>query len=232
MRLIKELLSLTEAATVPVELSDLIKSFPSKHMDAIHKLWGTSRLVWHGDAFFSEGHAFGPAYEKALEAAKDYINDGYETDCHIAADFSPEFSNKIAERADDYDFMAEFSESLGGDGQECYLGYDPKEDTLYIGFDWGVDEESFNSGWDKYFEMVTGEDFDAEIESHEKVFDKAWKEYQHSGFGFFGLIFKIKNHAGVYKAEEAMSPGLNGFYKNLYRDFKAQHPTVIPLRLD
>ena len=231
MSILKELLALAEAPEVPVELKDVIAAFPKNHSKALRHLWGGKRLVWHGERFFDDGE-LGSAYTKAEEAAVEYINDGYETDTYIDVDFST-FNGRDGEIRDtDFEWMTKFSDREGGERQECYLGYDPKRDKLYIGFDAWVSEEEFNSEFDTFFERATGEDFNSDRVGHQEVFDRVWEEYKNRKYGFWGIIFEISHNGGHYTAEEAMPPEPGGFYSKQFRQFRARHPDVVDLRLD
>lgn len=236
MQTLKELLQLRDPlrldeAEVPVELKAIIDAFPKHHKQALDKLWGGKRLVWHGKRFFDDG-GLGLAYEEAEKAAEEYINDGYNTDVNIELD-----AHDLAEQHDGSGhatlrFDAEFGDLHGGSRQECYLGYDPKKDKLYIGFDAWTDEENFNNDFDKAFEEAAGVEYDGDDHEHHKVFEQAWEEYKNENYGFWGLIFEITDHRGQYSAEEAMPPMSGGFYRGTYRTFKSTHPNVVDLRLD
>ena len=235
MQILKELLKLNDPlglneAEVPVELKAIIDAFPHQHGKAIAKLWGGKRIVWHGKRFFEDGD-LGAAYKGAEQAAEEYINDGYNTDVNMEIDASA--VPDITEAGDiDFRFDAEFGKQHGGDWQECYLGYDPKKDKLYIGFDAWTDEENFNNDFDSAFKEATGLEFDMDDPEHSKVFHKAWEDYKNDGYSFWGLIFEITDNHGEFSAEEAMTPMTHGFYKGTYKLFKQQHPNVVDLRLD
>lgn len=228
MSILKELLSLTEPnvlfeAEVPIELKDVIAAFPKHHTKALEKLWGGKRLVWHGKRFFDDGD-LGPAYVEAEQAAEAYIADGYNTDANI--DISGTVDGEENHGTVTWDVAFDKDEK-----QECYLGYDPTSDKLYIGFDAWSSEEEFNEAWDKEFEDTFGEPFDHENEEHAAIFKEAWDEYN-TGFGFWGLVFEITYDGNEMTAEEALPPMMGGFYKGTMRLFKQQHPHVVDLRLD
>lgn len=230
MKILKELLGLTNPdmvfeAEVPVELSAIVQAFPKHHEKAFQKLWGGKRIVWHGKRFFDDGD-LGPAYKEAEKAAEEYIKNGYNTDANL--DISGEVDGE--EYHDTVIWDVQFSDD---EKQECYLGYDPKRDTLFIGFDAWADEGEFNDAFDKAFEEMTGEEYNMENDEHQKIFNEAWEEYKTAGYGFWGLIFEISIDAnGEMTAEEALSPMLGGFYKGMFKLFKQQNPNVIDLRLD
>lgn len=174
MSILQELLILRESPEVPVELKDIVAAFPKHHGKAFSKLWGGRRLVWHGERFFDHDE-LGPAYQKAIDAAEEYINDGYEAEVNQIVraeqlvssmgndhdededqDDDQDDSYDQAEGSADFDWKAEFGDDQGGSRQECYLGYDPVRDKLYIGFDAWISEENFNSDFDDAFEKAAG----------------------------------------------------------------------------
>lgn len=227
MSIIRELIKLHDPmigimeADAPVELKAVIDAFPKQHGKALQKLWGGRRLVWHGMKFFDDNE-LGEAYVKAEGAAEAYINDGYNTDVNMDIQ-GPDGD------VESLSFDAEFGDQEGGERQECYLGYDPKTDKLYIGFDAWTGEENFNEAFDKAFEEAHGTDHDPDDEEHAAVFKEAWDEYQSEGYGFWGIVFEIDRD---FTAEEALPPMPGGFYKGTYKLFKQQHPNVVDLRLD
>ena len=239
MSILKELLTLHEAAPVSLE-KVAAKAYragahPSEKEFAKHlfdKHWGKTTLYWHGDRFF-ENDELGAAYEKAEKAAVEVINDGYNADVNMEIDASAlGDGGEDAPGMADFEWQAEFGDSQGGERQECYLGYDPVHDKLYIGFDAWISDENFNNDFDAAFEKAAGVDYDADIEEHHAVLDAAWEEYQKQ-YAQWGLVFEITNHNGVYSAEEAFPPMPGGFYRGMFKTFK-QHrsPAIIDLRLD
>lgn len=223
MSILKELLGLTEAH-VSVELKDVIAAFPKHHAKALQQLWGGQRLVWHGMKFF-EDDELGPAHVKAEQAAEEYIANGY------SADVNMDIGGTID--GEEYDDSMRWDVEFDKDEkQECYLGYDPQTDKLYIGFDAWVSEDEFNSAFDKAFEEMTGEEHNLDNEEHQKVFNAAWEEFKNENYGFWGLIFEISFDGENMEAEEAYPALPGGFYKGVFPSFKRQQPRVIDLRLD
>lgn len=240
MLLLQELLAIHEAPEVPVELKDVIEAFPKHHGKALEKLWGGRKLVWHGDRFFDHNE-LGDAYQKSLDAAEEFINDGYEAEVHMhvnaeqlvaSHDDGEDEDNEQAPGSADLSFQAGLGDGDGGSRQECYLGYDPVKDKLYIGFDAWTSEDTFNEEFDKAFEEATGEEYDGDNEGHQEVFNAAWEEYKNEHLGFWGLVFEITHSGDTYQAEEAFPPMAGGFYKGMYNLFKRNHKNVIDLRLD
>jgi hypothetical protein len=228
MKTLKELLGLQDPdmlyeASAPVELKAVIDAFPKHHPAALAKLWGGKRLVWHGERFFDDDE-LGPAYIKAEAAAEEYCRDGYNTDANM--DLHGEVDGEEVNGSMTWDVQ------FDDEKQECYLGYDPKKDKLYIGFDAWASDEDFNEAFEKEFKDMIGDDHDMDNDEHNKIYTEAWNEYQHGGFGFWGLVFEISHNGSSYEAEEALPPMQGGFYRGSYKLFKQQHPSVVDLRLD
>jgi hypothetical protein len=238
MSILKELTTyeyLLEAPSVAIDIKKLFNDVPPKtSAAALEKLWGSQHLSWHGKRFFDEGDA-GPAYVQAEEAARKYLADGDLDD--IIGDVTVDLSPIKDELADDVDYQYEYEfnavfENDESTLQESYLGYDPKRDVLYIGFDaWSIDED-FNNGWDAKFEEASGIEFDNDNPLHEKILDTAWKMYHTKQMGYYGLVFEITDTSGSMKAEMAHPPMTGGFYGGMYKMFKSENPNVIDLRLD
>lgn len=246
MKLLAELLTLHEGE-VPVELEKwgrkiATSSPPNKKSNLaflnqlLKKHWGNTRLTWHGERFFDED-GLGPVYTKAEAACTQFIEDGYKINYEDT--FQVDVQHPDNDSDDTYDSSShdvEINFEVEIDTrymQETYLGYSPKRDKLYIGFDAdpkGLDEE-FNTEWDKAFEEATGVAYDHDDEEHQAEYEKAWRSFNEGG-SLYGLLFEITNYNGDYHVEEAWPPSRGGFYKHTYRDFKAQHPDVIDLRLD
>jgi len=229
MSLLQELLSLHEAPEVPIELKDLIKAFPNHHSKAISKLWGGKRLVWHGDRFF-DGHDLGPAYLKSIAAAHYEMKNGDPIEVNLpfqvkASEDDEDGGHDITEV--DFTFHAEIEPR---DTQECYLGYDPKKDKLYIGFDVWLDENGLNEQFDKAFEDETGEQHDLDNEDHQATYQEVWDAFKKHTM--YGMVFEISHDGDEYTAEEAVAPMQGGFYRGTRKIFQHQHPNVIDIRLD
>lgn len=232
MQLLKELLSLQESPDVPIELKDIINAFPRQHGKAISKLWGTRRLVWHGMRFFDH-KTLGEAYTKSEEAVEEYMD---REDLNVELSFQLDASKIVVDNDEDDDAPGhadvEVTQTLDyHDMQECYLGYSPKKDKLYIGFDaYSSDENAFTEAFEKAFEEATGLHFDDSNEEHQEVYTDVWHEYSESGA--YGVIFEITDFHGVFDAEPAMAVMPGGFYRGTYAKFKRTHPDVVDLRLD
>lgn len=234
MQLLKELLSLHEAPVAPIELKDLIKAFPHQHEKAIRHLWGTPRLMWNGMKFFNNGD-LGKAYTKSLDAVEESMS---SEDVEVELSLQLDASKLVYDNSEDDDVpghaMVEWNAGVDfNDCQECYVGYDPKKDKLYVGFDASANydaEQNFNEAFEDAFQEATGKSFDDSDEDHFEIHQELWDQYVK--MGFFGLIFEITDHGGVLSAEPAMAPMTGGFYRGTYKTFKRQHPNVIDLRLD
>jgi hypothetical protein len=222
--ILQELLTLLEEK--PIELRDVLEYFPKHHGKALEKLWGGSRLMWHGDRFFANNE-LGPAYEHSLNAATEFMKNDYETNVNMDIEDS---EGDVQSMEFDVHFNPE-------DGQECYLGYSPKHDTLLIGFDIGVSEDEFNEAFDNAFKEHHGEEHDMDHEDHQKIFSKVWEDYKRQKYNFWGVLFEITHgDNSQYVAEEAFPPMPGGFYgggpNGMYQQVKRHYPDVVNLRLD
>lgn len=234
MLILRELLRLSDPlrlneAEVPIELADLIKAFPNKHGKALQKLWGGKRLVWHGKRFFDDDNV-GDAYDQAEEAAKEALRSGDPISINVQVDaHDMPGLQEGAQGSSEFDYTVELDPNQ--DIQEVYLGYDPKRDKLYIGFDaWAHDETTRDEEFDDAFKEATGEEFDIDNPDHYTVYNKMHNNMKDTGF--YGLLFEITDVGGEFNAEEAMPPMEGGFYRGTYPQFKRRNPHIVDLRLD
>ena len=198
---------LIEVATV---VKDRKPEFAKKYLRA---LWGKPRLAYHGMPFFGSGDT---AYDHINDAVETAVKNGLEVEMSIPVEGTDDLD------MDELNYQATIS-----DQQEVYLGYDPKDDTLYVGVDAWLREEDFNEAWDREFENATGQAFDDEDDEHQKVFQSAWKEYRDSGF--VGILFKLSKD--LDDADDVITmPG--GFYAGIYRGRELKGMGLIDLRLD
>lgn len=178
----------------------------------LRAMWGKNRLAYNGMPFFGSGDT---AYDKIDAAVDEAIKQGLEVEMSIPVEGTDDLD------MDELNYQATIHEH-----QEVYLGYDPKEDCLYLGVDAWLREEDFNEAWDREFKNSTGEEFDDENDEHQKVFQSAWREYRDSGF--VGILFKLSKD--LDEAEDIMTmPG--GFYKSIHRT-QMKGMGLIDLRLD
>lgn len=182
------------------EIKDIVEFFPKGKEKLLQKFWGMDGgLTYKGQLLFTKND-LGPAYEGVIKAGEDYIND----------------PDKF------YVMVFDKLEVNASDAQESYLGYDPKDDTLWVGFDVWLDEESFNQEFDKKYprEDVEGE-----------VFKEAWEEFKKS---FTGVLLPLKSKDGkkfkVIESKTIERPG--GFYKGIYNRNETKKLGLIDLRLD
>lgn len=201
----------------PVEVADIIRNFPSQHKKALQKLWGGPRLVYHGMPFFDEIYdKIGPV----LEAAQKRV------EVELSIQLDERLVQAINPKADWDEF--EFSSKVA-DGQEVYMGYDLKADSLYVGIDAWIDEEDFNSEWDKQFKRNMKEEFESDEPSHQKLFNAVHKQYQK--LGFQGVLFKLNKVGRSFKAVEVMT-NEKGFYQGTYKSGEFKSLGLVDLRLD
>lgn len=225
MRILQELLALSplHEAVTTIELANVVKSFPNKHGEALQRLWGKSRLVWHGKKFFDEHGDLGPAYQDAITAAKHHIEHSAG-----AIENSIEFDGEID--GQEVSGTIDWESKIDSDMQECYLGFDPKNDTLIVGFDGWINEEDFNEAFDKQFKKETGIEYDMDNKEHEAIFNKVWKEYQEKKLGFYGVAYEVTFDGTEEDAEEALPPMAGGFYRGTRNLLKQQRKSLVDLR--
>ena len=236
MKILRELLAIQKpqsflAEEKEVELSDIIEYFPTQHKNAIQQLWGTDRLTWHGKKFFS-GDELGDAYEEIEGAAKAILPD-VEVDAQLTIE--PVYKSGVQEMDFDPESLEWKVKFEKDDVQEVYLGYDPKSDKMYIGFDAWADEAAFNEEMETSFEAITGEEYDYENEAHAAVFQKAWDNYQKAKMGMWGIVFEVTYDDGDMSAEEMPQlTAAGGFYgsDSTYKQLKRAIPSLVDIRLD
>lgn len=177
------------------EIKDLVKNFPSKHGKALQKMWGKSgKLLYKGQPLF-DGASLGAAYEGAMEAAEKINGEAIRISVYFEGE-SDEVDIEIDEM------------------QECYLGYDKKQDKLFIGYDVWMNDESIEQAFDEVYKQATGERFDADKKDHEESY-RAWKtggDYP----GFTGLLFELSSKDGRTFEADLVQDSPGGFYKGVY----------------
>lgn len=219
MKLLKELLELPETlleaaiddikkAAKPVELSAIVKLKDYKNI--IKKLWGSEFIAYKGQPFFKDKNSanYGPAYEGLLKAAEKEFK-------HIEMDPIYVEDPKGKE--------SEINNIKFQDGpQEVYLGYDPKSDKLYVGYDANADIDAAFSKW--------SDKFDDEDPAVEKSLDKTWREIQNQDFQ--GVLFELDTKNGKNFSADVTDIEKRGFYKGIYKSPMFKHKKLIDLRLD
>jgi hypothetical protein len=208
--IIAEMQLVIESGT-PVEIGDLVKNFPNTHTKALKQLWGGKRLVYKGKTLFDHDD-FGPAYRGAIKAAEKVKRSG----------LSLNFSFRSAETESDVEIT---------DMQEVYLGYDEKQDKLYIGFDAWLDDDVIETVFDKLYREAEDEEFDTD--SNDPKYENAWREFKRtSGATFWGILFELTSTDGENFKAEVVHNEPNGFYKGIYRSRVFKTMKLIDLRLD
>jgi hypothetical protein len=200
-----------------IELQDLVKNFPNTYTKAVVTLAKSGRLTFGGKQVFTKSGEYGPALEQAVASAEALLKDKDTT-----VDVNIEMDGSVADIDEHAHHNADFPVD---EFQEVYAGYSPRENKLVIGFDVWLDEEIFNQDWDKNFEDTFGEDFDHSNPAHEKIFNKAHKEFQKTSF--MGIAVEV-NESDVAKMD--MSPFSGGFYQGAYPELRRLK--LIDLRLD
>lgn len=236
-KILQELLALKEAAAAaPIELEKIGAMLKTKGPESIefvkhltNKHWGSTRLTWHGDTFFSKDD-LGPAYQKTIDNAMDLVNDH-----PITISFDPvEFTIKAKDGQEEQVEVEIEAESKIESAQECYLAYDPVTDALIVGFDAWLDTSVVEEDFDSQFEKQTGVEFDYEVyhNDYNKFHQQLIK------MNMTGVACVIKYNHGAYTANFLFEPDAgSSFYSsrngNSVRNMvKAQFPKLVELRLD
>lgn len=192
------------------ELKDIVTNFPTKYDKMIKALWGKDQLTYKGKKLFADG-LLGPVYEGAIKAAEKELGR-----------MTIEFELPDPEDGGD-SFMSIDNMRFEEDAQEVYLGYDPKQDQLFIGFDAWLSEDLYNDATQKF------DDSDPEVE---KGLNAAWKFF--SDHRFYGVLLDLDTSDGVrFRASENQDVGSQpgGFYKAVYKKIKTDMK-LVDLRLD
>lgn len=212
MTLLKELF---EAAEGPLELTDLITSFPTKYSNALHKVWGT-RLQF-------QGQPWAELYAKAAGECENYIVKG---DDLFQKDFTMEDKD-----GDVSEFTADL---LIDSAQEVYCGINlDSPNELYFGFDvWFSDEDVWETFY-KAFKKEYRTSYDEDNSDHADISDRLWKEQLSKQV--FGVLVKVKFANGKIKLIDVVTDDANDsatFYQSIYksREFKALN--LKDIRLD
>lgn len=216
MQLIQELLKLTEKVVdkdTPIELKDLVANFPSMHGKAISKLWGGKRLTYKGQPFFN-GRETATVYDGAIKAAEKAMK-------NLEVVLTVFHSNGKSIVDQEYTFTGV------DESQECYLGYDPKADKLYIGFDcWMSDEQ--------YEKPFNDESSKPDLEAA-----GPWKKFSELNSRMYGVLFELTSTDGKTFKADCVETGrkvknnktIGGFYPGVYENI-GQHVKLVDLRLD
>ena len=208
--LVKELLELLAEEARSFDLEELAKTFknPVELKKHVQKLWGSKHMTFKGQEFFS-GNSFGPVYNGALKTGeKELKNYKFEAELELKGEF--------------------YSANLEvDDQQEVYLGYDPKDDKLYIGFDIWVRDE----GLETAFEEMYQDAFDEEINDSSEEFHQRFKEFQDDNGIFYGALIELNSQDGKKFTGDVVATEKDGFYKGIYNK-TLKSLKLVDLRLD
>jgi hypothetical protein len=235
MKTLQSLLFITEA-DIPkgkVAVEDLVKYFPSKHSQVIERLWGSDRLTYMGQEFFS-GNDHGPVYKGALKAGTKAAK---EETINVQIDPSDTSNHKDRQiihdaTADDGAAIPTFEVDIKlGDMQEVYLGFDPKSGNLWIGFDAWTDHNELDDEMNTYMDS---------IEDHDETVKNAVESSIQLGMkdlGFYGVLVELMSEDGSRFTTGDVVTEPRGFYKGVHNSkahgshaFKSLG--LIDLRLD
>jgi hypothetical protein len=152
--MIGELLQLLENRDI--EVKDLATYFSPERVDKALKgdykngrrgLWGSPRLVYKGKRFFTDdeenGLDMGSVYMGAEEAAREWADDNDDV--------------MMDTITTGYGDIEDVTFTLG---QECYMGYDKKSDSLVIGFELEPDSRAVEEGIERLLDDEFGSEDD------------------------------------------------------------------------
>lgn len=209
----------------PVEVKDIVTNFPTKAAKAIRALWGKDRLEYHGMKFF-DGKEFGEAYEGIISAVEEHIKEGFEIHETIQLDEDLVDAIDKKSRWDEFELDMKLEE---GDYQEVYLGYNPKNDHLAYGIDAWMNEDEFNTAWDKAFKDNFGINFEYDEPTHEALFSSAHKQFKK--LSFVGVLFDLALHGKEFRVIDS-DQSADGFYQGLYGKQHFKSRGLVDIRLD
>lgn len=214
MKTIKSLLFLTEEdlpKSGHVAVEDLVKFFPSKHKQAIEKLWGTDRLTYKDEQFF-DGDGYGPVYKGMLKVAKKALtSDEAKVTVSVSPDAMPPPSQKYRGYIESVKNFDEEIQLDAHDAQEVYVGYQPTSGNLWIGFDAWLDEKDLE---DKIEEFTSSLD-DADHSTQDAIGDYIFKEAK-EGLNFLGVLMELTSSDGKNFNVKEIIVEPDGFYKGVH----------------
>lgn len=192
----------------PVEIKDVVENFPSQYRKAIKAFQNNGRLRFGGDQVWTADGEYGQAINDAIKVATRLLKN---EPIDVEVDFNVGGTELSTSGDPSFTFDADVEEV-----REVWMGYDVKSDQLLIGFDVWIGDNEFNDEWDEKFEQAFEEDFDMDNEEHEKVFNRAWKEFSNNQM-FYGAIVSVNTgmHADMETPE---MPG--GFYRGPFKVLK------------
>ena len=221
IRTIKEAEPEGQAAERLLDLKALAKYYATRPEDLKRKLsqlWGEHRLTYNGQKFIEGDNS---VYQQLEDAVEAHLRGNETIEMSLNIDNAPDIDgNELS--------SLEWKATISKDEmQEVYLGYSPRFDSFFIGYDAWLNEDEFNEAFDEAFEAEFGEEFDTDNHEHDAVFKAAFEEYKDAGM--LGLLYKVDLETGDV-AEELAIPG--GFYRGIYNSGLLKNLKLIDLRLD
>lgn len=195
------------------ELASIVKFFPNKYKAIIqHQVGKPHKLKYSGLDLFDES-GDGPALDAATSEVKRLIARGdVEVDVSVPTPLGEpmEYSAPIK------------------DAQRVWTAFEPGTNSLLLGYDAWIDEEDFNTAWDKFFQEQTGEEFDYDNDEHEHIFSQVHRNYMK--MGFYGLLFEvIITYPDKEVEAELRAIGSNGFFKGVMSQHHVKSLNVVEL---
>ena len=222
--LIKELTRLTESATDPLELTDLIANFPNKYKKVVSEQWGKNRLSLNGLSFFADGGI----YDQLDAAVSKFVLTRKFDGIQIGMESVTEYQDKTisldyADRGDPTKY-----------GQECYMGFSPKIGKLLVAYDTSLQEDVFNEQFDDEWKSTFGkkEEFDLGNSGHGGIYNDLWDIFKDARVY---VVFEVVVSGKSVKISRQVHLPVNlkkGFYRHGHSLLKQEYPDIIDLRLD
>lgn len=194
---LSEITTLTEAGSRPVEIHDIFTKFqnPRNQLRAFNVKKNTNDLVWHGVPFKSDDEEEETVLKLVEETAENFLKDEQFDGPEISIEVQPFTIDGVDYDPDWMVYNAKIAEI-----QMEMIGYSPKDNAFYVGFDVWLSEDSFNEAWEEFFRKETDMEFDSDDHEHREVFNRAWQEYLKTPFT--GALVKVYRNNGALVAEE------------------------------
>lgn len=185
------------------DIQELVKTFKTKAQieKHVHKLWGTDKLTFKGQAFFA-GSDFGPVMKNAMAKADKGLGRALEVDL-------------------EYKSVGNTVDIAIDEKQLAYVGYSQTNDMLYFGYDVWLNSEELEKEFDNLYEDETGEEFDPDNMETEKE----WKNFIKQNPTMYSVLIELSSNDGKKWDADLLDSAGNGFYNGIRktRQFKAMN---------
>lgn len=178
------------------ELRVLAKTFPNTWRKMVAHLVGKQSKLKYAGFDIYDASGYGPAIDGLTHAVKQEMGE-------------EKLQSEVTITILGKQFHAELPIK---DANLVRVFYEVKGDSIMLGYDAWLDEQSFSDAFDGFFEERTGEEFDYDNDEHREVFEEAAKDF--NSRGMTGLLISgsydgMKPMIGV----ELEAP--KGFFKGI-----------------